>query len=33
MQGGITRNDKFDTLTICDVLDTLERKKVSNYLC
>lgn len=27
MQGGITKNDKLDTLTICDVLDTPERKK------
>ena len=27
MQGGITKNDKLDTLTICDVLDTHERKK------
>jgi transposase len=27
MQGGITKNDKLDTFTICDVLDTHERKK------
>ena len=27
IQGGITKNDKLDTLTICDVLDTHERKK------
>lgn len=27
MQGGITKNDKLDTLTICDVLDAPERKK------
>lgn len=27
MQGGITKNDKLDTMTICDVLDTPERKK------
>ncbi len=27
MQGSITKNDKLDTLTICDVLDTPERKK------
>lgn len=27
LQGGITKNDKLDTLTICDVLDTPERKK------
>ena len=27
LQGSITKNDKLDTLTICDVLDTLERKK------
>ena len=27
MQGDITKNDKLDTLTICDVLDTPERKK------
>lgn len=27
LQGGITKNDKLDTLTICDVLDTSERKK------
>lgn len=27
MQGGITKNDKLDTITICDVLDTPERKK------
>jgi len=27
MQGGITKNDKLDTLTICDVLDTPQRKK------
>jgi len=27
MQGGITKNDKLDTITICDVLDTHERKK------
>ncbi len=26
MQGGITKNDKLDTLTICDVLDTPQRK-------
>ena len=27
MQGGITKNDKLDTINICDVLDTPERKK------
>lgn len=27
MEGGITKNDKLDTITICDVLDTPERKK------
>lgn len=27
LQGGITKNDKLDTLTICDILDTPERKK------
>ena len=27
LQGGIAKNDKLDTLTICDVLDTHERKK------
>jgi transposase len=27
IQGGITKNDKLDTMTICDVLDTHERKK------
>ncbi len=27
LQGGITKNDRLDTLTICDVLDTPERKK------
>ncbi|MFR4948602.1 IS110 family transposase [Thomasclavelia spiroformis] len=27
LQGGITKNDKLDTLTICDVLDTPKRKK------
>ena len=27
MQNGITKNDKLDTLTICDVLDTPVRKK------
>lgn len=27
MQGGITKNDKLDTLTICDVLDTPKRKR------
>lgn len=27
LQGGITKNDKLDTMTICDVLDTHERKK------
>lgn len=27
MQGGITKNDELNTLTICDVLDTPERKK------
>lgn len=27
LQGGITKNDKLDTFTICDVLDTHERKK------
>lgn len=27
LQGGITKNDKLDTMTICDVLDTPERKK------
>ena len=27
MKGGITKNDKLDTITICDVLDTPERKK------
>lgn len=27
MQGGITKNDELDTVTICDVLDTPERKK------
>lgn len=27
MQGGITKNDELDTMTICDVLDTPERKK------
>lgn len=26
LQGGITKNDSLDTLTICDVLDTPERK-------
>lgn len=26
MQGGITKNDKLDTINICDVLDTPERK-------
>ncbi len=26
-QGSIAKNDKLDTLTICDVLDTPERKK------
>lgn len=29
LQGGITKNDKLDTLTICDVLDASPRKK--NY--
>ena len=27
IQGGITKNDKLDTINICDVLDTPERKK------
>ena len=27
MQGGITKNDELDTVTICDVLDTPKRKK------
>ena len=27
MEGGITKNDKLDTITICNVLDTPERKK------
>ena len=27
LQGSITKNDKLDTMTICDVLDTHERKK------
>lgn len=27
IQGGISKNDKLDTLTICDVLDTPQRKK------
>ena len=27
MEGGITKNDRLDTITICDVLDTSERKK------
>lgn len=27
MQGGITKNDKLDTLTICDVLSSNQRKK------
>lgn len=27
MQGGITKNDKLDCITICDVLDTPKRKK------
>lgn len=27
MQGGITKNDKLDTINICDVLDTPERLK------
>lgn len=27
MEGSITKNDKLDTITICDVLDTPERKK------
>ncbi|WP_455682803.1 IS110 family transposase [Thomasclavelia sp.] len=27
IEGSITKNDKLDTLTICDVLDTPERKK------
>lgn len=27
MEGGITKNDKLDTITICDVLDTPKRKK------
>ena len=27
IEGGITKNDKLDTITICDVLDTPERKK------
>lgn len=27
MQGGITKNDKLDTVNICDILDTPERKK------
>ena len=27
MQGGITKNDKLDTINICDVLDNPERKK------
>ena len=26
LQGGITKNDRLDTLTICDVLDTPQRK-------
>lgn len=28
MEGGITKNDKLDTLTICSVLDNPERKKL-----
>ena len=27
IEGGITKNDKLDTITICDVLETPERKK------
>lgn len=27
MNGGITKNDKLDTITICDVLETPKRKK------
>lgn len=27
MQGGISKNDKLDTLTICDVLSSSNRKK------
>ena len=27
MQGGITKNNKLDTINICDILDTPERKK------
>ena len=27
MQGSVSKNDKLDTITICDVLDTPERKK------
>ena len=27
MQGGITKNDKPDTINICDVLDTLSVKQ------
>ena len=27
MEGGITKNDKQDTISICDVLDTPKRKK------